>query len=83
MEDWKAKALIWKFARKQKDGFFPCPRCGKMEMSSNVTRNAVSRRCNCYICDVCGIDEALEDQLGERMPLSKWAVILNPSAYKM
>lgn len=40
----------------------PCPRCGKYCMNeTSVTRNALSRRTDIYVCDNCGTAEALED----------------------
>lgn len=61
-EETLARILIAKFAKKQQGGHFACPRCGKMTMDTEcVTRNALSRRVGCYICDTCGTVEALED----------------------
>lgn len=59
MNENEVKALIDRFAKKQQDGHFACPRCGKMSMDTErVTRNALSRRVAVYICDVCGTQEA-------------------------
>jgi predicted RNA-binding Zn-ribbon protein involved in translation (DUF1610 family) len=39
-----------------------CPRCEQNELDPIEARNALSRRDNkTYICNDCGIDEALED----------------------
>lgn len=79
MNENEAKALIERFAGKQQNGHFACPRCGKMTMDSeNVTRNALSRRVSCYICDVCGMQEALEDMVGSLTPLTAWAISTTP-----
>ena len=60
-EETLARILIAEFANKQ-SGHFACPRCGKMTMDAeSVTRNALSRRVGCYICDTCGTVEAIED----------------------
>lgn len=79
MNENEAKTLIECFAEKQQGGHFACPRCGKMAMDAeSVTRNALSRRATVYICDACGTAEALEDMLGERMPLTAWAIVAAP-----
>ena len=45
MNENDARALIERFAKKQRDRHFACPRCGKMTMDAEcVTRNALSRR---------------------------------------
>lgn len=43
MNENEVKALIDRFAKKQQDGHFACPRCGKMSMDTErVTRNALT-----------------------------------------
>ena len=50
---------IWYEA--QKEGrILPCPRCGG-EMDSELAHNAFSRREEIYVCDKCGMNEAIED----------------------
>lgn len=79
MNENEAKALIDLFAKKQQDGRFACPRCGKMSMDTeSVTRNALSRRATIYICDACGTQEAIEDMMGSRSPLTAWAIAAAP-----
>lgn len=79
-----AKQLIEQFGEKQRNGHFACPRCGKMRMDvESVTRNALSRRANVYICDVCGMQEALEDMMDSRSPLTSWSISLTPEAWRM
>ena len=83
MNENEARTLIERFAEKQLDGHFACPRCGKMAMDAeSVTRNALSRRATVYICDACGTAEALEDMLGERMPLTAWAIAAAPENWR-
>lgn len=66
MNENEVKALIERFAKKQQDGHFACPRCGKMSMDTeSVTRNALSRRTAIYICDACGTQETIEDNFRE------------------
>ncbi len=79
----EAKSLIERFAKKQRDGFFPCPRCGFRRMDADPIRNALSRRADVQICDRCGIDEAMEDFLGSPRPLTSWAIAEDPGAYRM
>lgn len=77
------KNLIEQFAKMQADGFFPCPRCGRMTMSSRVSTNALSRRADCYVCDACGMEEALEDMSGEARPLESWAIVKDPASWRV
>lgn len=79
-----AKMLIERFAKKQRGGRFACPRCGRMAMDAEgVTRNALSRRANVYVCDACGMQEALEDMADSRTPLTAWAISRGPSGWGM
>ena len=80
-EETLARILIAEFAKKQ-SGHFACPRCGKMTMDAeSVTRNALSRRVGCYICDTCGTVEALEDFAHKQGPLSTWAIVREPERW--
>lgn len=83
MNDFEAKTLIEQFAKKQQDGHFACPRCGMYAMSDKVTRNALSRRADVYICDACGIREALEDAIGSQTPLTEWAIARAPALWRV
>lgn len=78
-----ATRTIKLFAKKQCSGFFPCPRCGRMDMDEKPTRNALSRRIDVYICDFCGTDEAVEDFTGEKMAAEDWAVVKHPELFRM
>lgn len=56
------------------DKLMPCPRCGKLQMKLPSTHNAWSRYADVYICDNCGMDEALRDAFGkEPLQFDKWA----------
>lgn len=79
----KARSLIERFSEKQQRGHFACPRCGIYAMSSKVTRNALSRRADVYICDTCGTYEALEDVTGRQMPLTEWAIVQEPELWRV
>ena len=84
MNENEAKALIDRFAKKQQDGRFACPRCGKMSMDTeSVTRNALSRRAAVHICDACGTQEAIEDMMSSRGPLTAWAIATAPEKWCM
>jgi predicted RNA-binding Zn-ribbon protein involved in translation (DUF1610 family) len=48
------------------DKLMPCPRCGNLQMKLPSAHNALSRYANVYICDACGMDEALRDAFGKR-----------------
>lgn len=78
-----SKAVIEQFAEKQQGRHFACPRCGRMTMNAeSVTRNALSRRIDVYVCDACGMHEALEDMVGSVSPLTAWAIAQNPELWR-
>lgn len=78
-EETLARILVAEFSKKQQGGHFACPRCGKMTMDAeSVTRNALSRRATVYICDACGMQEALEDMMDSITPLTAWAIVAAP-----
>lgn len=84
MNENEAKTLIERFAEKQQGGHFACPRCGKMTMNAeSVTRNDLSRRATVYICDACGMQEALEDMMDSITPLTAWAIVAAPENWHM
>ena len=70
----EAKAEIERFAKDQPHGRYPCPRCGMWTMADNVLRNALSRRADVYVCDTCGMQEAIEDAMDSVTPLTAWAI---------
>ena len=78
------KEMIERFARKQCEGDYPCPRCGRRVMDEKPIRNALSRRADVYVCDACGILEGIEDiPQNFKLPLSAWAIVKNPAAWGM
>lgn len=84
MNETEAKLLVERFAEKQQGGYFACPRCGRMTMDAeSVTRNALSRRVTVYVCDICGTQEALEDMMDSRTPLTEWAIVAAPENWRM
>ena len=83
-EETLARILVSEFAEKQQGGHFACPRCGKMTMDAEIiTRNALSRRATVYICDSCGMAEAMEDMANSRTPLTAWAIVAAPGNWRM
>lgn len=52
-----------------------CPRCGEKNMSKNPSRNALSRYADVYICDACGMEEAIRAMKGNEIPLTEWAIV--------
>ncbi|WP_101698690.1 hypothetical protein [Clostridium minihomine] len=76
----EAKALIESLRPLQEepaDGYiFPCPRCGHSRMDEKPVRNALSRYADVYICNLCGMDEALQDAKGKPpLPLNEWGMV--------
>lgn len=69
-----ANEKIQRFAPMQRKYNWPCPRCGRWVMNSDPARNALSRRVEIYVCDQCGIEEAMEDFTGKVTPLSSWDI---------
>ena len=78
----QARALIERFAENQQGGHFACPRCGRMTMSGDAKRNALSRRASVYVCDTCGLQEALEDMVDSVSPLTSWAIVGDPLLWR-
>ena len=75
----EAKTLIESLMPMQERGErVPCPRCGYNRMNENPVRNALSRRARVYICDECGMDEALRDMTRmEPLPLNEWSMAIS------
>lgn len=78
-----ASALIAKFAEKQMGKHYACPRCGGNTMSATPTRNALSRAVPVYVCDTCGMNEALRDFTQQPKALDEWAIIQHPEDWDM
>lgn len=53
----------------------PCPRCGENRMNPIAVRNSLSRYAKVYICNQCGMDEAMRDMTGQPLPLSQWGMV--------
>lgn len=72
----EAKEKIDAFAANQTDGTTFCPRCGNQTVKEQLNTNAWSRHANVYICDACGMDEALRDWMKIPLPLKDWAIAM-------
>ena len=70
-----AKDALERFARLQKEHLYACPRCGRWKMKERTATNALSRSADVYICDECGMDEAIRDMKGTTIPLTDWSLI--------
>ena len=73
-----AKEKVGAFAQLQTDGVHFCPRCGRMSVKDRLHTNALSRHATVYVCDACGMDEAIRDMKGEPLPLKDWAIARLP-----
>ena len=63
-----------------------CPRCGQDTMKPALHTNALSRHLEgVYICDSCGVAEAMLDYMQQSLPISLWAIcrpLRTPSGFK-
>lgn len=51
-----------------------CPRCGRNTIKAPLAHNALSRHADLYVCDECGMTEAMLDMMHNPLPLEQWAV---------
>lgn len=59
--------------RRQADGCTVCPRCGS-SMKPRLHTNAMSRQLpGVYVCDACGMDEALRAVVHCPLPPEEWS----------
>lgn len=71
-----SSTIIFKWSEKQEKQFISaCPRCGIRSMSKPMHRNALSRRADIYICDECGMEEAVKDMLGKSDTIDEWHAV--------
>ena len=53
----------------------PCPRCGNDAMDTEtVMHNAYSRHVDIYVCNQCGLEEALIDFVGAKPDINDWSL---------
>ena len=55
-----------------------CPRCGRNVLKTPLTHNALSRHADLYVCDECGMTEAMLDMMRNPLPQEQWAVFHIP-----
>ena len=69
-----AKKIETLMTRQQSGEHMYCPRCGKDQMDPKPVHNALSRYANVYICDSCGLMEAMDDFAAfPPLPFEEWA----------
>lgn len=74
LEEYQAKAALERFGKMQ-TARITCPRCGKPAMKDPIHANALSRFADVYVCDMCGMAEALTALTGASPQLRNWAII--------
>jgi len=57
----------------------PCPRCGRNTIKTPLAHNALSRYADLYICDECGMTEAMLDMMRNPLPMDQWAMFRDES----
>lgn len=78
MDNNEAKQVIEELYKHQiAEVQFPCPRCGDDCMDEKPVRNALSRHAKVFICNKCGMDEAMRDMTGNVLPLKDWSFVKN------
>jgi ribosomal protein L37AE/L43A len=70
-----AKEQVEKLLKEQKDGETVCPRCGLPLMSERLHTNALSRQADVYVCNMCGMDEALRAMTKNILPFEEWDIM--------
>lgn len=66
-------AVALRASRQATSRFDPCPRCGKDSMrKEKLTHNAWSRRADIYVCENCGMVEALRDATHTPDDINEW-----------
>ena len=71
------KRLLDLKARQDAGEKMPCPRCGRNTIKAPLAHNALSRYADLYVCDECGMTEAMLDMMRNPLPLEQWAVFKN------
>ncbi len=67
-------ALAVKRAEQEAGNFAVCPRCGGKSMREKLTYNCTSRRADVYVCEKCGMDEALHDHARKKDSVLDWSM---------
>lgn len=74
LDEQMAKAALERFAKVQTSRI-TCPRCGMPTIKDPLHTNALSRFVDVYVCDMCGMAEALIAYSGQPPRLRNWAII--------
>ena len=69
-----ARCLLDLKARQDDGEQMLCPRCGRNVLKVPLTHNALSRHADLYVCDECGMTEAMLDMMRNPLPQEQWAV---------
>ena len=81
MTEIEAKQLLGDLGKLQREGRasgLPCPRCGSNNMNRDPIINAHSQFADVYICNKCGLDEAIRaSQHRDPLSFSNWTLIRN------
>ena len=72
-----ARRLLDLKARQDAGEQMICPRCGRNILKTPLTHNALSRHADLYVCDECGMTEAMLDMMRNPLPQEQWAVFKN------
>jgi predicted RNA-binding Zn-ribbon protein involved in translation (DUF1610 family) len=73
-----ARRLLDLKARQDAGEQMICPRCGRNTIKAPLGHNALSRYADLYVCDECGMTEAMLDMMRNPLPLEQWAVFHIP-----
>ena len=74
MKPEQTKKLLDLKAKQDGGAKMVCPRCGRNILKTPLSHNALSRYADLYLCDECGMTEAMLDMMRNPLPLEQWAV---------
>ena len=72
MKNWILEKLKNLRTAQEAGKILPCPRCGRMSMKPDLHTNALSRCADIYICDECGLHEALTAYMKNPLQPGDW-----------
>lgn len=69
------KSFLGAHGKYQQELIGPCPRCGYRPMNPKLMLNTLSRHADIYICESCGMEEAMMDAAHQPpLPFADWAI---------
>ena len=74
MRDEMDRKLLDLKARQNAGERMSCPRCGRNTLKAPLSHNALSRYADLYVCDECGMTEAMLDMMRNPLPLEQWDI---------